>query len=223
MSNPQQLHAGQPELSRTRRFQNIVVVKPERIPRSNKAWCELRKAGELGIMGCKGVMASPAALAASSRGRGPARRLQSSALESASRRGRGFRRRARSHGVLARSSSLHVSAPRCSLCCAVCPAPWAPPPRASEPPSRPHRFGIYCSPRPGHASGPSVCSAYELARLGALAYCSPQFPARAAVALCTRKVRFAHPIRSTGTQLRTDPRDRRLPFSRLGNVAYQSP
>lgn len=139
-------------------------------------------------------------------------------------RGRGFRRRARSHGVLAGSSfPLHVSVPRCSLCYAVCPAPWAPPPQASEPPSRPHRFGICCSPRPGHASGPSVCSAYEPAPLGALASCSPQFPARAAVALCTRKVRFAHPSRSAGTQLGTDPRDHRLPFSRLGNVSYQSP
>lgn len=137
-------------------------------------------------------------------------------------RGRGFRQRARSHGALARSSfPLHVSAPRCSLCCVACPAPSAPPPRASEPPSRPSRFGISCSPRPGHASGPSVCSAYGPARLGALASCSPRFPARAAVALCTRKVRFTHPSRSAATQLGTDPRDRKLPppFSRLGNVA----
>lgn len=88
MPNPQQLHAGQPELSRARQFQKIVGVKPERIPRSNTAWHRLRKAGELGRMGCKGDVMSqglPGCTGGFQQRARSGRCLQSSGLESASR------------------------------------------------------------------------------------------------------------------------------------------
>lgn len=117
--------------------------------------------------------------------------MQTDGAEVVPGKGWDFRRCIRSGGSLALVVLIRTCLPpppRCYLCCAVCPAPWALPSPASAPPLLPRLSGRCYSPCRGRASGLLGSSACAQGLRGGPASCVLASPAPVVAASCIRKV-----------------------------------